>query len=141
MRSLIAPNAPRAKTGRPPFELVILQQWVGLSDLAIEEALFETALYRQFAGLSSVERIPDQVSILRFRHLLEERQLAPQILAVVNATLADKGWMLKQGTVVDATLIAAPSSTKNQDGERDPERLCQWLWPTPIWPTPAQPTG
>ena len=84
MRSLIAPNAPRAKTGRPPFELVILQQWVGLSDLAIEEALFETALYRQFAGLSSVERIPDQVSILRFRHLLEERQLAPQILAVVN---------------------------------------------------------
>ena len=121
MLSLIAPNAPRAKTGRPPFELVILQQWVGLSDLAIEEALFETALYRQFAGLSSVERIPDRVSILRFRHLLEEHQLAPQILAVVNATLADKGLMLKQGTVVDATLIAAPSSTKNQDGERDPE--------------------
>jgi IS5 family transposase len=87
----------------------------------MEEALFETALYREFAGLSSVERIPDRVSILRFRHLLEEHQLAPQILAVVNATLADKGLMLKQGTVVDATLIAAPSSTKNQDGERDPE--------------------
>jgi len=87
----------------------------------MEEALFETALYREFAGLSSVERIPDRVSILRFRHLREEHQLAPQILAVVNATLADKGWMLKQGTVVDATLIAAPSSTKNQDGERDPE--------------------
>lgn len=98
-----------------------LQQWFGLSDLAMEEALFETALYREFAGLSSVERIPDRVSILRFRHLLEEHQLAPQILAVVNATLADKGLMLKQGTVVDATLIAAPSSTKNQDGERDPE--------------------
>ena len=125
--SLIAPHAPRAKTGRPPFELVtmlrihFLQQWFGLSDLAMEEALFETALYREFAGLSSVERIPDRVSILRFRHLLEEHQLAPQILAVVNATLADKGLMLKQGTVVDATLIAAPSSTKNQDGERDPE--------------------
>ena len=125
--SLIAPHAPRAKTGRPPFELVtmlrihFLQQWVGLSDLAMEEALFETTLYREFAGLSSVERIPDRVSILRFRHLLEEHQLAPQILAVVNATLADKGLMLKQGTVVDATLIAAPSSTKNQDGERDPE--------------------
>ena len=72
-------------------------------------------------GLSSVERIPDRVSILRFRHLLEEHQLAPQILAVVNATLADKGLMLKSGTVVDATLIAAPSSTKNKDGERDPE--------------------
>ena len=125
--SLIAPHAPRAKTGRPPFELVtmlrihFLQQWFGLSDLAMEEALFETALYREFAGLSSVERIPDRVSILRFRHLLEEHQLAPQILAVVNATLADKGLMLKQGTVVDATLIAAPSSTKNQSGERDPE--------------------
>ena len=125
--SLIAPHAPRAKTGRPPFELMtmlrihFLQQWFGLSDLAMEEALFETALYREFAGLSSVERIPDRVSILRFRHLLEEHQLAPQILAVVNATLADKGLMLKQGTVVDATLIAAPSSTKNQGGERDPE--------------------
>ena len=125
--SLIAPHAPRAKTGRPPFELVtmlrihFLQQWFGLSGLAMEEALFETALYREFAGLSSVERIPDRVSILRFRHLLEEHQLAPQILAVVNATLADKGLMLKQGTVVDATLIAAPSSTKNQGGERDPE--------------------
>ncbi len=125
--SLIAPHAPRAKTGRPPFELVtmlrihFLQQWFGLSDLVMEEALFETTLYREFAGLSSVERIPDRVSILRFRHLLEEHQLAPQILAVVNAILADKGLMLKQGTVVDATLIAAPSSTKNQDGERDPE--------------------
>ncbi len=98
-----------------------LQQWFGLSDLAMEEALFETALYREFAGLSSVERIPDRVSILRFRPLLEEHQLAPQILAVVNVTLADKGLMLKQGTAVDATLIAAPSSTKNQDVERDPE--------------------
>jgi hypothetical protein len=88
--SLIAPHAPRAKTGRPPFELVtmlrihFLQQWFGLSDLAMEEALFETTLYREFAGLSSVERIPDRVSILRFRHLLEQHQLAPQILAVVN---------------------------------------------------------
>jgi len=125
--SLIAPHAPRAKTGRPPFELPtmlrihFLQQWFGLSDLAMEEALFDAPLFRDFVGLSSVERIPDRVSILRFRHLLEEHQLAPQILAVVNATLADKGLMLKSGTVVDATLIAAPSSTKNKDGERDPE--------------------
>lgn len=125
--SLIAPHARRAKTGRPPFELAtmlrihFLQQWFGLSDLVMEEALFETALYREFAGLSSVERIPDRVSILRFRHMLEEHQLAEQILATVNATLADKGLMLRQGTVVDATLIAAPSSTKNKEGERDPE--------------------
>lgn len=125
--ALIAPHAPRAKTGRPPFELEIMlrihfvQQWFGLSDLAMEEALFETVLYREFVGLGSVERIPDRVSILRFRHLLEEHHLAEQILATVNATLTDKGLMLREGTVVDATLIAAPSSTKNQDGERDPE--------------------
>lgn len=125
--ALIAPRAPRAKTGRPPFELETMlrihfvQQWFGLSDLAMEEALFETALYREFVGLSSVERIPDRVSILRFRHLLEEHQLAQRILATVNATLTDKGLMLREGTVVDATLIAAPSSTKNKGGERDPE--------------------
>ena len=125
--ALIAPHAPRAKTGRPPFELETMlrihfvQQWFGLSDLAMEEALFETALYREFVGLSSVERIPDRVSILRFRHLLEEHHLAERILATVNATLTDKGLMLRQGTVVDATLIAAPSSTKNSTGTRDPE--------------------
>ena len=120
--ALIAPHAPRAKTGRPPFELETMlrihfvQQWFGLSDLAMEEALFETALYREFAGLSSVERIPDRVSILRFPHLLEEHQLA-----TVNATLTDNGLMLREGTVVDATLIAAPSSTKNKEHARDPE--------------------
>ena len=125
--ALIAPHAPRAKTGRPPFELETMlrihfvQQWFGLSDLAMEEALFETALYRECVGLSSVQRIPDRVSILRFRHLLEQHQLAEQILATVNATLTDKGLMLREGTVVDATLIAAPSSTKNSTGERDPE--------------------
>ena len=125
--SLISPHAPRAKTGRPPFELETMlrihfvQQWFGLSDLAMEEALFETALYREFVGLSSVERIPDRVSILRFRHLLEDHHLAEQILATVNVILADKGLMLRKGTVVDATLIAAPSSTKNQNGQRDPE--------------------
>ena len=127
--ALIVPLSPRKKTGRPPFPLEamlrlhFLQQWFGLSDLAMEEALFDVPLYREFAGLVGMSRLPDRVSILRFRHLLEEHQLAPQILAVVNATLADKGLMLKQGTVVDATLIAAPSSTKNQDGERDPERF------------------
>jgi transposase, IS5 family len=125
--ALIAPHAPQAKTGRPPYELETMlrihfvQQWFGLSDLAIEEALFETALYREFVGLSSVQRISDRVSILRFRHLLEEHQLAEQILATVNATLTDKGLMLREGTVVDGTLIAAPSPSKNKDGERDPE--------------------
>lgn len=69
-----------------------------------KSALFETALYREFVGLSSVERIPDRVSILRFRHLLEEHHLAERILATVNATLSGKGLMLREGTVVDATL-------------------------------------
>ena len=125
--ALIAAASPVASTGRPPFahetmlRIHFLQQWFGLSDLAMEEALFETPLYRDFAGLSSAERIPDRVSILRFRHLLEEHQLSIQILATVNSTLAAKGLLLKNGTAIDATLIAAPSSTKNSSGERDPE--------------------
>ena len=125
--ALISAASPVARTGRPPFALEtmlrihFLQQWFGLSDLAMEEALFETPLYRDFTGLSSAERIPDRVSILRFRHLLEEHQLSLQILATVNSTLAAKGLLLKNGTAIDATLIAAPSSTKNSSGERDPE--------------------
>ena len=114
-----AAASPVAITGRPPFapetmlRLHFLQHWFGLSDLAMEEALFETPLYRDFAGLSSVQRIPDRVSILRFRHLLEEHLLSIQILAAVNSTLAAKGLLLKNGRAIDATLIAAPSSTKN----------------------------
>jgi len=125
--ALITPHAPVAKTGRPPFDLAMmlrihcLQQWFGLSDLGAEEALFETSFYRDFVGISGTQRIPDRVSILRFRHLLEEHELSPRILQVINAKLAAHGLLLKVGTVVDATLIAAPSSTKNKDGERDPE--------------------
>ena len=116
-----------AKKGRPPFELAMmlrihcLQQWFGLSDLGAEEALFETGFLRDFAGISGTQRMPDRVSILRFRHLLEEHELSPKILQVINAKLAAHGLLLKTGTVVDATLIAAPSSTKNKTGERDPE--------------------
>lgn len=125
--ALIEPHAPRARTGRPPFALEtmlrihFLQQWFGLSDVAMEEALFDVPLYRNFAGLSGTERIPDRVSILRFRHLLETHQLAPRMLAAVNAMLAEQGLMLKAGAAVDVTIIAAPSSTKNQEGKRDPE--------------------
>jgi IS5 family transposase len=125
--ALIAPHAPVAKTGRPPFDLAMmlrihcLQQWFGLSDLGAEEALFETSFLRDFVGISGTERIPDRVSVLRFRHLLEEHELSPKILAVINAKLAAHGLLLKTGTVVEATLIAAPSSTKNKTGARDPE--------------------
>jgi IS5 family transposase len=125
--SLITKTAPPKATGRPPFgheimlRLHFLQLWFGLSDFAMEEALFDVPLYRAFAGLDNTDRLPDRVSILRFRHLLEQHGLAQQILATVNATLTDKGLMLRQGTAIDATLIAAPSSTKNSGGERDPE--------------------
>ena len=125
--ALIAPHAPRKDRGRPPFGIEVmlrihfLQNWFGLSDVAMEEALFDVPLYRQFAGLGGMNRLPDRVSILRFRHLLEQHELAPKMLEAVNATLAAKGLLLKEGTAVDATLIAAPSSTKNGTGTRDPE--------------------
>jgi IS5 family transposase len=120
--ALIAPLSPRKRTGRPPFALEamlrihFLQQWFSVSDLAMEEALFDVPFYREFAGLGGMSRLPDRVSILRFRHLLEEHWLAEQFLQVVNDHLAKAGLMLKEGTMVDATLIAALSSTKNQGG-------------------------
>jgi IS5 family transposase len=125
--ALIRPHAPLATTERAPFDLAMmlrihcLQQWFGLSDLGAEEALFETSFLRDFVGISGTQRIPDRVSILRFRHLLEEHELSPRILQVINAKLAAHGLLLKSGTVVDATLIAAPSSTKNSSGKRDPQ--------------------
>ena len=126
--ALIEPHAPSGKTGRPPFAVAtmlrihFLQQWFGLSDPAMEEALHDVSLYCEFARLDPGSmRLPDETTILRFRHLLEDNNLSIQLLAAINATLTAKGLMLKTGTVVDATLIAAPSSTKNSSGERDPE--------------------
>ena len=94
--------------------------WFGYSDPAMEEALSETTILRQFAGLS-LERIPDETTILNFRRLLEKHELAAGILGVINGYLGDRGLSLRQGTIVDATLIHAPSSTKNKEGKRDPE--------------------
>ena len=114
--------------GRPPFaveamlRIHFMQQWFNLSDPSMEEALHDVPLFREFAGLGGwADALPDETTILRFRHALEKHKLAPKILATVNDVLAAKGLMLRQGTVVDATLIAAPSSTKNASGERDPE--------------------
>ncbi len=98
----------------------LMQNWFGYSDPAMEEALYETTILRQFAGLN-LERIPDETTILNFRRLLEKHELAGGILAVINGYLGDRGLSLRQGTIVDATLINAPSSTKNKDGKRDPE--------------------
>ena len=99
-----------------------MQQWFGLSDPAMEEALHDTPLYCEFARLDpGVSRLPDESTILRFRHLLQANGLALEIMATINAMLAAKGLLLKTGSAVDATLIAAPSSTKNSTGTRDPE--------------------
>lgn len=125
--ALIEPYAPTKATGRRPFPIEamlrihFLQQWFGLSDVAMEEALYDVPLYREFAELGGMSRLPDRVGILRFRHLLEQYRLAEQFLVTVNTQLSARGYMLKEGTAVDATLIAAPSSTKNKGGERDPE--------------------
>ena len=125
---VVQPYYPKAKTGRPPFgietmlRIHYLQQWFALSDPAMEEALHDMPVFREFAKLGDgVTRLPDETTILRFRHLLEKHDLATDMLRVVNDILEAKGLMMKKGTVVDATLIAAPSSTKNADGERDPE--------------------
>ena len=123
-----APSGTGNKGGRPSFavetmlRIHFLQQWFGLSDPAMEEALHDVSLYCEFARLDpGAMRLPDETTILRFRHLLEDNNLSLQLLATINATLAAKGLMLKTGTVVDATLIAAPRSTKNSTGERDPD--------------------
>jgi IS5 family transposase len=125
---LVAPYAPEGRRGRPPFSVEtmlrihFMQQWFTLSDPAMEEALHDVPLFRDFAGLGGwTDRLPDETTILRFRHLLEKHKLAPEILKTVNDLLRSKGLLLRAGTVVDATLIAAPSSTKNSTGERDPQ--------------------
>ena len=124
--ALIEPHYPKGEGGRPAYPLMamlrihLMQNWFGYSDPAMEEALYETTILRQFAGLS-LERIPDETTILNFRRLLEKHELAAGILGVINGYLGDRGLSLRQGTIVDATLIHAPSSTKNKDGKRDPE--------------------
>jgi len=127
---LIEPYYPRtsSKGGRPPYPLEtmlrihLLQQWYDLSDPAMEDALIEVATMRRFAGIALItERIPDETTILAFRHLLEQNDLGEQIFEAVKAHLKANGMAMKQGTIIDATIIAAPSSTKNEKRERDPE--------------------
>ena len=124
---VIEPHYPVAGRGRRPYPLEsmlrvhLMQNWFALSDPAMEEALYEIASLRNFAGLKLSEPIPDETTILNFRHMLEESDLAEDIFKQVNAHLSRKGLLLKRGSIVDATIIAAPSSTKNAEGERDPE--------------------
>ena len=123
----IEPLYPVAGRGRHPYPVAtmlrihLMQNWFGLSDPAMEEALYEVASMRQFAHLSLTRPIPDETTILNFRRLLEVNDLAAVIFTRINAHLTRKGLLLKRGSIVDATIISAPSSTKNADGERDPE--------------------
>ncbi len=125
--ALLGQHYPKAGSGRKPYPLEtmlrihLLQNWFSLSDPAIEEALCEITPTRQFARLTLSAPIPEDTTIMKFRHLREKHQLAVGILQVINGYLQDKGLSLRQGTIVDATIIQASSSTKNKDGKRDPE--------------------
>ena len=125
---LIEPHYPKAGNGRRPYPLEVmlriyfLQQWYQLSDPGAEEALYDIQSMRAFAGLElGRDAIPDETTILNFRHLLEAHDLTKAIFEAVSAHLEDKGALLRGGTIMDATLIAASPSTKNKDGKRDPE--------------------
>jgi IS5 family transposase len=128
--ALIEPHYPKAgpKGGRPPMPLetmlriYFLQNWYALSDPMAEEMLYDSEAMRRFAGIElGDDRIPDETTILNFRHLLERHDLTEALFAEVNGHLADKGITLRSGTLVDATIIDAPSSTKNEAKARDPE--------------------
>jgi IS5 family transposase len=126
--AVIEPHYPKAGNGRRPYELStmlrihFMQQWFGYSDAAMEEALHDVPLLRHFAGLDAgMDTMPDETTILNFRHLLERHGLSKRIFAEVNGLLTEQGLLLREGTTVDATLIAAPPSTKNREGKRDPE--------------------
>jgi IS5 family transposase len=130
--ALIVPRYPKVgpKGGRPPMPLetmlrvYFLQNWYALSDPMAEETLYDSEAMRRFAGIElGDDRLPDETTILNFRHLLERHDLTEAIFADLNAHLADKGITLRSGTLVDATIIDAPSSTKNKLGARDPETM------------------
>lgn len=126
--TLIEPHYPKGERGRPTLgiekmlRVYFLQQWFDLSDPLAEDSLYDSESMRRFVGIAlSEDAVPDESSILRFRHLLEEHQLTEAIFATVRGLLESRGLLVKAGTIVDATMIAAPSSTKNATGTRDPE--------------------
>jgi IS5 family transposase len=130
LAGVIEPVYPKGSDqgGRPPIPLermlriYFLQLWFNLSDPAVEEALYDSAAMRGFAGIDlGSEAAPDETTICKFRHLLERNKLGKTLLKAMNEYLRANGIRITNGTIVDATIISAPSSTKNKDGERDPE--------------------
>ena len=126
--ALIAPHYPTGEGGRPPIPLermlriYFLQQWFNLSDPGVEEALYDMVSMRTFAGIDLGDApAPDETTVCKFRHLLEQNDLGPAILREVNQFLASRKVKISTGKIVDATIIEASSSTKNSSGERDPE--------------------
>lgn len=126
--ALIERHYPKPGNGRQPLPLermlrvYFMQQWFNLSDPQAEDSLYDIEPMRRFAGIELAEdAVPDETTILRFRHLLEKHRLTEAIFAEVRTLLEQRGLLLKSGTIVDATIIAAPSSTKNATEERDPE--------------------
>ena len=127
LQALVEPHYPRGENGRPPVGLSLmlrvyfLQQWFNLSDPGAEDALYESPVLRRFAGVDLGRApVPDESTILQFRHLLEKHELGGAMLKAVNQYLESRGIRITTGTIVDATIIHAPSSTKNRSGERDP---------------------
>jgi IS5 family transposase len=126
--ALVAPHYPKPGNGRPAvgvermLRIYFLQQWFNLSDPAVEEALYDSAVMRQFAGIDlGHEPVPDETTVCKFRHLLEEHKLGEKILGRVNLHLQARGVRITTGTIVDATILHAPTSTKNREQQRDPE--------------------
>jgi IS5 family transposase len=125
---LIRPHYPKAGNGTQPMPLErmlrihFMQHWFNLSDPAMEDSLYDSESMRRFAGIELAEdAVPDESTILRFRHLLEQHHLSERIFAQIRTLLEEKRLLLRSGTIVDATIIAAPPSTKNAEGARDPE--------------------
>ena len=126
--AMIEPFYPKGERGRPPMgvermlRIYFLQQWYALADEALEDALYDSQALRSFAGIDlGSEAVPDATTLLKFRHLLEKQKLTRQIFDSINALLGERGVLMREGTIVDATIIAAPPSTKNQAKARDPE--------------------
>ena len=125
---LIEPHYPKAGNGRPPMgpekmlRIHFMQQWFNLSDPAMEDALYDVQSMGRFAQIDiGQDPVPDESTVLKFRHLLEEHNLTAKLFATIGGYLENKGLLLREGTIVDTTLIAAPSATKNKEKKRDPE--------------------